>query len=255
MDENSRVFVGKDGRVIRPQQIEEEPPSQSQSTGAAESRRVYAEHEHRQPARGIPGNTRHNRDMPRQYRIDMPTLAASILLVIVCAFVVLLAVAGIRGASQWAFGGNKGKGLVVESSHSNIGGATSQKPILAPAPGRTDAHIGANSMSGNVAQRSQAESMTGKPAEKIRVQTPAVDQKRKRVELSSHRGHKPLETYADADSEVAEAYREEYSHPQAERPRISREPVVDYQSSIREMEIALENKWEQMRNLADELER
>lgn len=148
-------------------------------------------------------------------RIDMPRLAAFVLLGIVCAFVIMLAVAGIYRAGKWAFTGkDRAVEVRVESGRDRDMETTGfQKPI----PQRPLSYTSTSAGSG-------------------------VNEVGAQHAVPVQHGH-----------EQAQPGREVETHQQQQAPVVSREPAVDYQSSIREMKKVLDSQEIEIKRLTESL--
>ena len=196
-----RSFVTRSGRVIRArvEEVRHRPPRQGPANG---ERRAYARGGQHHPAGGAAiGN-----------RVDMPRLAAFVVIGIICIFVITLAVAGIYGAGKWAFSGKKDRAVEVrvESNRRDMETASFQKPVSRRPLSYTNARSSVNEENHN----------------------------------------KPTHEWVQPKGELETPGRRRQTQ---EIPAISREPVVDYLSSVKEMKDVLETRSTEIRRITEDL--
>ena len=172
-------------------------------------------------ANGLPYAGGHNRqDVPRAVLrgMDMPRAAAFIVLGIISILAIMLAFAGIKSSGKWLFGERKTMNVISAESHQVDPHPV--KPYLV------------NTHSAN-------------PQKPVSVQTRSYPKARNPVadDGKSHKRAQPgdeVRTY-------------NWDDRKQEVPVVSREPAVDYQSSIKEMEAILDAKAREMNRITNEL--
>mgnify|MGYP007084710258 CR=1 FL=1 len=254
-----RSFVTRDGRVIRvrAEAVGAHPPRQrpSNNDGVA---RAYARCNQHRPA----GANGRFAGRAAAGRVDMPGLPQTVtiwgfmLLGIVCVLVIILAVAGICGAGKWIFSGeNRTADVKVKSARREMGTAGSQKPgplQILPKPPEIRGYVREP-----ISQQIQSMSSSGT----LRTGSDQRDTAGESFPTSiSQRNFSYPSAGNRVNEEISQQIRPKIEPETYERqrrmqaaPAVSREPAVDYMSSIREMEGALEAQSAEIRKVTEDL--
>jgi len=149
--------------------------------------------------------------------MDMPRAAAFMVLVIVCILAVMLVYAGIRNSGKWLFSGRKAMSVMSSESHRVNPPTVNTHPV---------------------------KSYPVNPQKPVTVQTRSYPKTHDRVaDGKSHKHTQPgdeVRTY-DRDDRKQDV------------PVVSKEPAVDYWSSIKEMETVLDAEAKEMNRITNKL--